>query len=112
MARTDDAQFEHMFQRLKLRAPYAAGFLDWVRRPSSQLIRIPLGVLLILGGIFSILPLLGIWMLPLGLLIMAIDVPILRRPLVYLVLVVEEWWRGVKARRRARRQQRSERKRV
>jgi len=42
--------------------------------------RIPGGVLLVLGGIFSILPFLGIWMLPLGLLLIAYDVAFLRRP--------------------------------
>jgi hypothetical protein len=35
--------------------------------------------LLILGGIFSVLPVLGIWMLPLGLILLAEDVPVLRR---------------------------------
>jgi hypothetical protein len=40
----------------------------------------PVGALLTLGGIFSILPFLGIWMLPLGLLLIAYDVPILREP--------------------------------
>jgi len=104
MPRSDDAQFDHMFERLRLRAPYAGGFLAWVRRPSSRLVRIPLGLLLILGGVFSILPFLGIWMLPLGLLIMALDVPFLRRPLTYCVLWAEEWWRGVRARRRMRKQ--------
>jgi hypothetical protein len=45
-----------------------------------HLVRVPLAVLLILGGIFSFLPVLGLWMLPLGLLVLAIDVPVLKRP--------------------------------
>jgi predicted DCC family thiol-disulfide oxidoreductase YuxK len=36
-------------------------------------------VLLIGGGILSVLPLLGIWMLPLGLMLLAEDLPPLRR---------------------------------
>ena len=32
-----------------------------------------------LGGIFSFLPLLGVWMLPLGLLLIAQDVPFLQK---------------------------------
>jgi hypothetical protein len=33
--------------------------------------RIPLAILLIFGGIFSFLPVLGLWMLPLGLVLFA-----------------------------------------
>ena len=40
----------------------------------------PLGVMFSIAGIFSFLPVLGIWMLPLGLLLIAYDVPILREP--------------------------------
>jgi hypothetical protein len=35
-------------------------------------------LLLILGGLLSFLPILGIWMLPLGLLLLAEDLPVLR----------------------------------
>jgi hypothetical protein len=44
-------------------------------------VRIPLALLLILGGIFSFLPVLGLWMLPLDLLLIAQDLPFLQRPL-------------------------------
>jgi hypothetical protein len=37
-------------------------------------------VLSIVGGVFSFLPVLGLWMLPLGLLLLAHDVPFLRKP--------------------------------
>lgn len=46
----------------------------------ASLLRSPIGVLLIAGGLLSFLPLLGIWMLPLGLLLLAVDVPWLRAP--------------------------------
>jgi hypothetical protein len=51
----------------------------WLRRPSSRWIRIPTGVLLVFGGLLSVLPLLGLWMLPLGLFLLAEDMPPLRR---------------------------------
>jgi hypothetical protein len=51
----------------------------WLRLPSSKWVRIPAAVLLIGGGVFSILPFLGIWMLPLGIVLLAEDVPLLRR---------------------------------
>lgn len=51
----------------------------WLRRPSSRWARIPIGVLLIIGGLLSFLPGLGVWKLPLGLALLAEDVPPLRR---------------------------------
>jgi hypothetical protein len=47
--------------------------------PRSRILRIAIGVFLILGGIFSILPIFGIWMLPLGLLVLSVDIPRVRR---------------------------------
>lgn len=69
------------FKRLEQEVPERLGrMLRWIRHPASRLVRIPAGLLLVLGGVFSILPGLGIWMLPLGLLLIARDVPFLRRP--------------------------------
>ena len=39
-----------------------------LRHPKARYIRIPVAVLSIVGGVFSFLPVLGLWMLPLGLL--------------------------------------------
>ena len=47
--------------------------------PRNIILRVLLGIGFILGGIFSFLPVLGIWMLPLGLLILSIDFPPVRR---------------------------------
>jgi hypothetical protein len=47
--------------------------------PRSRLLRILIGCLLILGGVFSFLPILGVWMLPLGLVVLSIDIPRVRR---------------------------------
>jgi hypothetical protein len=55
------------------------GAITWLRRPSSRWARIPAGVLFVIGGVFSILPVLGLWMLPVGLVLLAEDVPPLRR---------------------------------
>lgn len=93
------ARLDRMFEQLKKTAPFAAGFIDWVRKPSSRLVRIPLGVLLVFGGIFSILPLLGIWMLPLGLLILALDITPLQRPVVSAIEWVQRKWNDWRSRR-------------
>lgn len=72
--------------------PGPARFIAWLRKPSSILVRIPLAILLMLGGIFSILPVLGLWMLPLGLLLFAQDVPFLQTPMVRLLGWIERKW--------------------
>jgi hypothetical protein len=72
--------------------PGPASFVGWLRKPSSRLVRIPLALLLIFGGIFSFLPVLGLWMLPLGLLLFAQDVPVLQGPLARMLGWVERKW--------------------
>jgi hypothetical protein len=69
-----------------------ARFVGWLRQPSSWPVRIPLAILLLAGGFFSFLPVLGLWMLPLGLLLFAQDVPILRKPLARLFGWIERKW--------------------
>lgn len=66
----------HLLDRLPGRIRRAT---VWLLHPRARWARIPAGFLLVLGGIFSILPLLGIWMLPLGLILLAEDIPFLRR---------------------------------
>lgn len=58
----------------------AARVLQKLRHPDARWLRIPVGALCVIGGVFSFLPVLGIWMLPLGLLLIAYDVPFLRKP--------------------------------
>ena len=65
--------------------PFAAWmrrFLAWGYRTLPSGIRSVLGMLFIIAGIFGLLPLLGFWMIPLGGLLIALDIPPLRRSLV------------------------------
>lgn len=71
-----ERQLELLIQRLPGSLRSAA---RWLRRPSPPWVRIPVGLLLILGGVFSILPLLGLWMLPLGVVLLAKDIKPFRR---------------------------------
>ena len=79
--------------------PKLAGWVAWLRKPSSWLARIPLAILLIAGGFFSFLPVLGLWMLPLGLLLVALDVPMLQRPTSRMLGWIERKWDARIARR-------------
>lgn len=88
------AKFERLVARLKQKMPaWMARALAWLLSPAAILIRLPLGLLLVLGGIFSFLPLLGIWMLPFGILLIAVDVPVVRRWLIRTWPKVEARWR-------------------
>lgn len=85
-------RLDRQFDRLQRTVPLSRGFLDWARKPGSRILRIPLGILLIFGGIFSFLPILGIWMLPLGLLVLALDLPALQGPLNNVILRGSRGW--------------------
>jgi len=77
----EDVDFDEQLQRLTARLPRAvARVIQWSSRPGLHWVRVPAGVALMLGGVLSILPVLGLWMLPLGLVMLAKDVRFLRRP--------------------------------
>ena len=42
-------------------------------------LKVPYPIPLVLGGLLGFLPVLGFWMIPLGLLVLSIDIPIVRR---------------------------------
>ena len=50
-----------------------------MKLPGNPLLRMLLGVALVLGGFLGFLPVLGFWMVPLGLAILAADIPPVRR---------------------------------
>lgn len=93
-------RLERLFLRVEARFPRFAMILYVLRQPWAMVIRIPLGILLVVGGLLAFLPILGVWMLPLGLLLLAIDLPLLQRPMSGLILRGE---RQFKNWRRARR---------
>jgi hypothetical protein len=71
-----ERRLELLIRRLPQRLQ---GPVRWLRQPRARWLRIPAGLLLIVGGVFSILPVLGLWMLPLGLVLLAEDLPPMRR---------------------------------
>jgi hypothetical protein len=74
-----DARVHRLERLIERFPPRLRQAVCWLRKPSSRWARIPAGVLLSIGGLLWILPLLGLWMLPLGLLLLADDVPALHR---------------------------------
>ncbi len=53
----------------------------WATRRMGPGVRSVAGLLFIIGGVFGFLPILGFWMIPVGLFFIAMEVPALRRPL-------------------------------
>jgi hypothetical protein len=92
MSDKGEARIHRQFDRIQRKVPFVARLLDWLRRPATRLVRIPIGILLLFGGIFSFLPVLGIWMLPLGLMLLALDVAILRTPLTAVIVRSSRKW--------------------
>jgi hypothetical protein len=96
-------KFDRLLARLQARLPRRAGrAMAWLISPAASLLRLPLAVLFIIGGIFSFLPVLGVWMLPLGILLIAVDVALVRRWVVKTWPWVESRWRLRSRRRRMR----------
>lgn len=75
-------ELRQAFKRVEAELPpKLASGMRWLRHPASRWLRIPAGLLLMVGGVFSFLPILGLWMMPLGLMLLAADIPFLRRPM-------------------------------
>lgn len=104
MSRESRAELDRSFSRLAEQLPPAgARMIERLRKPGASFARIPLGVVLVLAGFVGFLPVLGFWMVPLGLVLLAQDVPLLHGPLARLIDWIAnkvESWRGKKHTRR------------
>jgi hypothetical protein len=98
-----DQRIDHLLDRLPGKLQTAIRHLQ---RPSLRWVRVPAGVLFIAGTFLSILPIFGLWMLPVGLMLLAEDIPPLRRVRGRFLDWVERhrphWFRGQDARSRER----------
>lgn len=75
-------RFERQYRYFAARLPFLGG----LRKPGWMIVRILVGLLLVVGGMLAILPVLNVWMIPLGLLLLAIDLPILQAPLSHVII--------------------------
>ena len=86
-------EFHLLLERFETRLPAGiARCARWLRQPGSWLVRYPAAAFLIFGGVLGFLPILGFWMVPLGLLLIATDWPVLRPPLARLLQWIERKW--------------------
>lgn len=62
--------------------------------PATRIGRIVVGILLIIGGFLGALPVLGFWMAPLGLFVLSVDFPVVRRFRRNLEVKLGRWWKA------------------
>jgi hypothetical protein len=87
----DAPDLEEELDRLQERLPNRISHvIRKVRSPSVAPYRIPVGVALTAGGLAGFLPVLGFWMVPLGLVVLAQDVAVMRPPLARLLRKVNK----------------------
>lgn len=86
------------FAVLEKRLPFLRRPIHYVLKDGWILVRLPLALLMILGGLLSFLPFLGAWMLPLGFLLLAVDIPAMR-PVTSALTIRSRRWMSERLRR-------------
>ena len=74
----EKSRLHRQFDAIGRMAPVSRRIIDPLLHGSLRRFRLPIACLLIVGSFLSILPVFGLWMLPLGLMLLALDVPLLR----------------------------------
>jgi hypothetical protein len=91
-ARKQERRLRRQFDAIARFAPASRRLIETLLKSHMRLVRVPLGILMIVGGVFSFLPVLGVWMLPLGLMLLAVDVPLLRPQVTAALIRFRRWW--------------------
>jgi hypothetical protein len=87
------AKLDEAFDKLEREAPdFLTRAICWLRKPEARMVRLPLGILFIVAGFLWFLPVVGLEFLPIGLLLIAQDVPFLRRPVGRMTLWLLDRW--------------------
>jgi hypothetical protein len=99
-----ERRFQRQFEVLERLLPPLRAPMSRLRRDSWFPVRFPMALLLICGGLLAFLPVLGFWMLPVGLLLLAVDLPVLRAPISVCIIrsrrAIGRWTRRWRAWRR------------
>lgn len=99
-------EYDRAYDELEREAPdRVSRALRWLREPKARRVRIPLGILFVLASFLWFLPVIGIELLPIGLLLLAHDIPFLRKPVGRALLWLEGKWRALRRRWRAWREE-------
>lgn len=101
MGHNEDRKLKKSLKNLEANSsPRVAKFLKWIQNPKARVYRIPLAIAIIILGFFGgVLPIAGVWMIPLGLALLALDVPFLKKPVAKFILWIFEKWNNFKLRK-------------
>jgi len=95
-------RLDRQLQALGRRFPILQKLIALVDARPGVLLRVPLALLLIMGGMLGFLPILGFWMIPLGLIILAIDLRVLQPAVSTTMIRIRRrwsiWWRHLRDR--------------
>jgi len=88
------AKLDRAYDELESEVPdRVARAIRWLRDPKGKWVRLPLGILLVVVNLAGpLVPVLGIEFVPLGLLLIAQDIPPLRKPVANVTLWLERKW--------------------
>ena len=96
---TARSKLENAHQALERHAPrFVSRMLHWMRHPRRRKLRVGVGVAFLgLGMAGPLLPVAGVWMIPVGLLLIAEDVPRMHEPVGALHLWLERRWLALRS---------------
>jgi hypothetical protein len=99
------AKLDLAYAQQEQHAPDAvARAIRWLRNPGGRAVRLPLGIVLVVAGLLGpLLPFVGVQLIPVGLLLIAQDVPPLREPVAQMTLWLERQWVRLRRWRQQRR---------
>lgn len=88
--KTDAQKLDAIVEKYADKIPRPLGrFTRWMRKPELRWLRLVVGLLFIICGFIGFLPILGFWMVPLGLIILAQDIKWLQRPTLNVITWLE-----------------------
>ncbi|WP_245780931.1 hypothetical protein [Litoreibacter janthinus] len=79
-------RFERQFDAMERMIPALRRPLTAIRARGWWIVRVPVAIIFILGSFLAVLPVFGVWMLPIGLLLLAVDLEVLRGPISDLIV--------------------------
>lgn len=93
--KTDAQKLDAIVEKYADKIPRPLGrFIRWMRKPDLRWLRLVVGALFVLFGFVGFLPILGFWMVPLGLIILAQDSKWLQRPTLKAITWLERKFGG------------------
>jgi hypothetical protein len=93
------SEVDYRLKKMERHLPrHPAKAVRWTRKDVGPWVRVPIGIVLIIAGLFGFLPILGYWMIPVGLILLAKDVRFLRGQTIWLLKWAERTRRKWKRR--------------